>query len=126
MSKVVRLFQQVSLNLLNMQRQRYRAIDYVMFNVPTQFPTVPEERNLIQRQILGEPPMSLLEFEHSLERIGDDPRPLGVILYLRGTSVSLADLQTIRDAIFRLREKGKRVISYSANYTTRDYYLASA
>lgn len=126
MSKTLQMIQQLSVNLLNMQRQRYKAIDYVMINVPSQFPTIPEERNLIQRQVLGEPAMSLLEFEQNLERIGDDPRPIGVILYLRGIAVSLADLQTIRDAIARLREKGKRVISYSARYDTRSYYLASA
>jgi protease IV len=126
MSKTLQMFQQLSINLLNMQRQRYKAIDYVMIDVPTQFPIIPEDRNLIQRQVLGEPAMSLLEFEQNLERIGDDPRPIGVILYLRGIAVSLADLQTIRDAISRLREKGKRVISYSARYDTRSYYLASA
>lgn len=126
MSKTLQMFQQLSVNLLNMQRQRYKALDYVMIDVPSQFPIIPEDRNLIQRQILGEPAMSLLEFEQNLERIGDDPRPIGVILYLRGIAVSLADLQTIRDAISRLREKGKRVISYSARYDTRSYYLASA
>lgn len=126
MPKTLQIFQQLSVNLLNMQRQRYKAIDYIMIDVPSQFPIVPEDRNLIQRQILGEPAMSLFEFEQSLERIGDDPRPIGVILYLRGLAVGLADLQTIRDAISRLREKGKRVISYSAQYDTRSYYLASA
>lgn len=126
MSNAIRLFQQLSINLLNMQRQRYKALDYIMIDVPSQFPPVPEDRNLIQRQVLGEPAMSLVEFVQNLERIGDDPRPIGAILYLRGIAVSMADLQTMRDAIFRLREKGKRVISYSARYNTRDYYLASA
>ncbi len=126
MSKALTLIQQLSVNLLNMQRQRYQAIDYVMIDVPSQFPIAPDERNLIQRQLLGEPAMSLLEFEQNLERIGDDPRPLGVILYMRGIAISLADVQTIRDAIFRLREKGKRVISYAPRYSTIDYYLASA
>lgn len=126
MSKALQVLQQVSVNLLNMQRQRYKAIDYVLINVPSGFPPVPEDRNLIQRQLLGEPAMSLLEFVQSLERIGDDPRPLGAILYLRGISVSVADAQTIRDAILRLRDKGKRVLSYGARYSTLDYYLASA
>ncbi len=126
MSKTARLFQQVSVNLLNMQRQRYKALDYVMIKVPSQFPPVPAERSLIQRQVLGAPPMSLLEFVAALERIGDDPRPIGVILYLRGLSASIADLQTMRDAIARLREKGKRALSYAPGYRTLDYYVASA
>ncbi len=126
MSKTARLFQQVSVNLLNMQRQRYKALDYVMIKVPSQFAPVPAERSLIQRQVLGPPPMSLLEFVAALERLGDDPRPIGVILYLRGLSASMADLQTMRDAIARLREKGKRALSYAPGYRTLDYYVASA
>lgn len=126
MSKPLQFLQQLSVNLLNIQRQRYQAIDYVMINMPSAFPRVPEERNLIQRQLLGEPTMSLVEFEQNLERIGKDPRPLGVILYMRGIAASVADLQTIRDAILRLRDTGKRVLSYSARYSTTDYYVASA
>jgi len=126
MSKPIQILQQLSINLLNAQRQRYRSIDYIMFDMPASFTQVPEDRNLIQRQLLGEPAMSLVEFEQSLERIGKDPRPLGVILYMRGLSASVADLQTIRDAILRLRETGKRVLSYSARYSTADYYVASA
>ena len=126
MSKTMQFVQQLSVSLLNMQRQRYRAIDYVMINMPAQFAPVPAERNLLQRQLLGAPPMSLLEFEQALERIGDDPRPLGVILYWRGLAASTADLQTLRDAILRLREKGKRVLSYAPGYRTLDYFAASA
>ena len=126
MSKTVRMIQQLSTNLLNMQRARVKAIDYVMIKVPSSFAPVPKERNLVQRQILGAPPMSLMEFVGALERIGEDPRPLGVILYFRGLSASTADLQTVRDAILRLRDKGKRALSYAPSYRTREYYVASA
>lgn len=126
MSKTKRLFQQVSVSLHNMQRQRHKAIDYVMIKAPSQFPSIPAERSFIQRQILGPPPMSLMEFAAALERIGDDPRPIGAVLYFRGLSASMADLQTMRDAIVRLREKGKRVLSYAPGYRTLDYYVASA
>ncbi len=126
MSNSMRIFQQLSVKLLNMQRQRHHAIDYVMIKVPSSFAPVPAERNFVQRQILGAPPMSLLEFVAALDRIGDDPRPLGVIMYFRGISASTADLQTIRDAILRLREKGKRALSYAPGYRTLDYFVASA
>ena len=126
MSQTKRMIQQLSVNLLNMQRGRVKAIDYVMIRVPNSFAPVPAERNFVQRQILGAPPMSLLEFVAALDRIGDDPRPLGVILYLRGLSASTADLQTMRDAVLRLREKGKRALSYAPGYRTLDYFLASA
>ena len=126
MSKTMRMIQGLSVSLLNMQRARLRAIDYVMIKVPTSFAPVPKERNFVQRQVLGEPPMSLMELVSALDRIGDDPRPLGVILYFRGLSASTADLQTIRDAILRLRDKGKRVLSYAPGYRTSEYYVASA
>lgn len=126
MTKPIQLVRKFALELMNMQRQRFSAIDYILINMPMSLPPIPDERNLIQRQILGEPPLSLLEFEQNLERIGDDPRPIGIILYLRGIALPLADLQTVRDAVLRLRDKGKRVIAYSARYDTSSYYLASA
>ena len=126
MSKTMRMFQQLSVNLLNMQRQRIQAIDYVMIKVPPSFAPIPSKRNFVQQQILGPAPMSLLEFVAALERIADDPRTLGVILYFRGFSASTADLQTMRDAILRLRDKGKRALSFAPGYRTLDYYVASA
>ncbi len=126
MSKTMRMIQQMSVSLLNMQRARVKAIDYVMIRVPSSFAPVPKERNLVQRQILGAPPMSLMEFVGALERIGEDPRTLGVILYFRGLSASTADLQTMRDAILRLRDKGKRALSYAPGYRTLEYFVASA
>lgn len=126
MSKTTRIIQQLSTNLLNMQRGRVKAIDYVMIKVPPSFAPIPGKRNFVQQQILGPAPMSLLEFVAALERIADDPRTLGVILYFRGFSASTADLQTMRDAILRLREKGKRALSFAPGYRTLDYYVASA
>ena len=126
MSQTKRLIQQLSVNLLNLQRARVKAIDYVMIKVPSSFAPIPKERNFVQRQVLGAPPMSLMEFVSALDRIGDDPRPLGVILYFRGFAGSTADLQTMRDAILRLREKGKRALSYAPGYRTLDYFVASA
>ena len=126
MSQSKRLIQQLSTNLLNMQRARVKAIDYVMIKVPSAFAPIPKERNFVQRQVLGAPPMSLMEFVSALDRIGDDPRPLGVILYFRGFAGSTADLQTMRDAILRLREKGKRALSFAPGYRTLEYFVASA
>ncbi len=126
MSQTKRMIQQLSVNLLNMQRARVRAIDYVMIKVPGSFAAVPKERNFVQRQVLGAPPMSLLELISALDRIGEDPRPLGVILYFRGLSASTADLQSIRAAILRLRERGKRAIAYAPGYRTQEYFVASA
>ena len=126
MSKTMRTIQQFSTSLLNMQRSWIQQLDFVMLPVPSGFAPMPSERNLIQRQLFGAPPMSLLAFVEALDRIGADPRPLGVILSFSGVSASLADLQTMRDAILALREKGKRVLSFAPGYRTLDYFVASA
>ena len=86
MSKTTRIIQQLSTNLLNMQRGRVKAIDYVMIKVPPSFAPIPSKRNFVQQQILGPAPMSLLEFVAALERIADDPRPLGRDLVLSAVS----------------------------------------
>ncbi len=126
MSNTKHLFQQLSVNLLNMQRARIKTLDYVLLRVPANFAPMPRARNFIQRQLLGAAPLSLLDLTQALERIADDPRTLGVVLHFRGLTASSADLQTLRGAILRLRDKGKRALSFAPSYRTPDYFVASA
>jgi protease-4 len=69
--------------------------------------------------------MSLVDLRRLLERIADDPRPKGVILTLRGLQLSMADAQTLRGLILKLRAGGKRVIAFAQGYDNATYYLAS-
>ena len=126
MSNTRHLFQQLGANLLNLQRSRVKTLDYVLLRLPSSFAPMPRARNFVQRQLLGSAPLSLLDLTRALERIADDPRTLGVILHFRGLSASPADLQTLRAAILRLREKGKRALSFAPSYRTPDYFVASA
>lgn len=107
-------------------RRSFRKMDYILWTLPADMPVVPEPRNWIQRRILGAPPLSLLELEREFRRIGDDPRPKGVVLLLRGLNLSLADLDTLRGSILRLRQRGKRVICHAQMVDNRLYYVASA
>src|SRR5690606_7655684 len=50
----------------------------------------------------------------------------GVVLYLRDLQLGLADTQSLRDSIVRLREKGKQVICFAHQYSFASYYVASA
>lgn len=111
--------------LSNWRRQRFK-VHYITILLPTQLPLLPEPRSWLRRKVLGTPPLSLVEVERLLERVGDDPRPTGVILHLRGLTLSLADLQTLRGSLLRLRAKGKRVICFALGYDNATYYLASA
>lgn len=106
--------------------RRRAQIDYITLILPQQMPTLPEPRDRIRRRIFGAPPLSLTELDKIFERIGDDPRPKGVILHLRGFAMPLAQLQTLRNSLQRLREKGKRVICFAQSYSNATYFIASA
>lgn len=110
----------------NWRRGRFRKLDYILMTLPSVLPALPEQRSWIQQRILGRPPLSLTDLDRSFRQIGADPRPTGLILHLRGFGMSLADLQTLRSSILRLREQGKRVIAFAQNYDNATYYIASA
>ncbi|RMF77814.1 MAG: signal peptide peptidase SppA [Chloroflexi bacterium] len=111
--------------LTNRLRRRHR-IDYVLLMLPASMPVFPEKRGWLRRRLQGTPPMSLTQLQRSFDRIADDPRPVGVILHLRGLQMGFADLQTLRAAIMRLRERGKRVVAFAPEYNNASYFLASA
>jgi protease-4 len=107
-------------------RRGFAKLDYMVIVLPQAMPALPEQRNWLQRRIRGTPPMSLWELEQLFEQIADDPRPRGVVLHIRGFQMGLADLQTLRSSLLRLRATGKRVICYAQFYDTSSYYVASA
>jgi protease-4 len=112
--------------LANWRRRRFKKLDYILITLPPVMPALPESRGWLRERFLGAPPLSLWELDQIFERIADDPRPKGVLLTLRGLSLSFADLQTLRGLIMRLRERGKRVVCYAQMYDTAQYYVASA
>ena len=127
MQEVGRLVQWGVHNLVNWQRSQNTApIDYIQFNLPAQMPTMPDPRNIILQRIQGKSAISLMEIEKAFQRIALDNRPKGVLLYLQGAQMSLAELQMLRGSIKRLRESGKRVVCYAKSYDLRTYYVASA
>ena len=121
----IRAIARAIFSLRNRLRKRAK-IDYVMLNLPQEMPTLPEPRHWALQRAIGPSAMSLTELERIFERIGDDPRPKGVILNIHGFAMPLANLQTLRNSIIRLRGKGKRVICYAQSYSNAVYYIASA
>ncbi len=107
-------------------RRGFQKIDYIFFTLPQQMPPLTENRGFLRERVLGKSPLSLSELNRIFERIGDDPRPKGIILNLRGLQMSLANLQTLRNSILRLRAKNKRVICFAHNYDNATYFIASA
>lgn len=110
----------------NWRRSRFDEMDYILLTLPQSPGALPEQRGWLQKRILGTPDISLMDLDRLFERIAKDPRPQGVIFTLRGLQLSLADLQTLRNSILRLRQSGKKVIFYSQGYDNATYYIASA
>lgn len=121
----IRLIRRAVFSLLNWRRG-FAKIDYILITLPVQMPALSENRSWLQQRVLGKPPLSLTDLERIFRRIGDDPRPKGVILNIRGLQLSFANLQNLQNCIVRLREKGKRVICYAQSYDNATYFIASA
>jgi protease-4 len=120
-----RALRRAALGLANWRRS-FAKLDYIVITLPQAMPALPEYRNWLQKRIRGAPPMSLWELDRLFEQIAGDARPQGVVLHLRGFLMGLADLQTLRGSIVRLKDKGKRVICFAQMYDTASYYIASA
>jgi len=112
--------------IVNQVRLRRKGLDYLALTLPAELPALPQERNWVLRRVQGEPPISLWELDEVFTRIAYDPRVGGIVLTLRGLRLSLADLQTLRGSIQRLRARGKRVICHAQSYDLATYYVASA
>lgn len=108
------------------RRRRAGGVDYVMINLPPSMPVFPEPRNIIQRRLMGEPPLSLWDLDQIFTRVAHDPKVKGVILNTRGLALSFADLQSLRGLVARLAHQGKHVITFAHTYDLRTYYVASA
>jgi protease IV len=121
----IRLIQWLAFLLTNFRR-RFGKIDYVLFTLTPDMPPLPEKRGWLMSKVRGAAPMSLYELEEAFQKISADPRPKGVILHLRGLGgLGNANIQTLRDSILRLREKGKRVVCFiPAGCDLETYYVA--
>lgn len=114
------------LALRNRLRRRHKNLDYILLTLPASMPALPEGRGWLRQRVQGAPPLSLWELDRIFQRIAADPRPRGVILKLSGLALPLADLQTLRGSIARLRASGKRVICFAQSYDMAQYTVASA
>ena len=66
-----------------------------------------------------------------LERAGDDPRVVGLLARVGQSKIGMAQVQELRDAIRRFRDKGKFALAYSETFGefspgNSSYYLATA
>ncbi|MGV2433495.1 MAG UNVERIFIED_CONTAM: hypothetical protein LVT10_00195 [Anaerolineae bacterium] len=66
---LVYFLQRLWIHSSNRFRLRAKQLDYVYFMLSDEMPLLPESRNLIQRRLFGEPPLSLWELNRRFERI---------------------------------------------------------
>ncbi len=119
-------FRRLWVALANRRRRRFKQLDTLLLTLPGALPALPQSRGWLLRRVIGASPLSLWELDRIFERIADDPRPKGIVLTISSVALPLADLQTLRASILKLRARGKRVICFSQSYGLGQYYLASA
>lgn len=112
--------------LRNRLRRRARDLDAVLIRLSGEMGALPETRGFLQRRLFGEAPLSLWELNEMFSQISADPRPRMVVLSLDALQLSLANLQTLRGMIGRLRAAGKQVVCHAQSYDTGMYYAACA
>ena len=108
------------------RRSLGRPPQYVMFVLEDDLPALPDPPRRWWQRFTSRPRLSVKELGERFDRIGKDPRILGVVLHLRAAPMAMATLQDLRELVTRLRGAHKRVVAWAPFYTTGSYYLACA
>ncbi len=106
-----------------------RRLDYVVLRVSGSLPErTPVQRRRFPMTLLPwpAPPLSVEALSRALEQVSADPRPKGVVLVISSLSAGAASLASVRQAIARFRQSGKRAVAYLTDVDTWSYYLACA
>jgi protease IV len=111
-----------------LRRARRLQIDYIVIPLGGSLPErASPPRNFIQRQLpLPPEPLSLQALNTRLHAIADANNVKGVIFVFQGFTTGLAGLQSLRQALLRLREAGKETIVYTPYVDLPHYYVATA
>jgi protease-4 len=107
---------------------RAAQVDYVVIRVGGVLPERAEPpRTFLERQLrLPPPPFSLEHLNHHLRRVAEADNVKGVLFILGGLNTGMATLQSVRQAILRLRAAGKTAIVYTPYLNASHYFLATA
>lgn len=115
-------------NLRNSFRKLQNAqIDYIVMPLSGGFPERDAPpRSFIERQLpFGQAPsISIQTLNRRFRRIAEAENAKGVLLVLQGIGGGLATLQSVRQAIQRLRSAGKEVVVYTPFLDLPHYFLA--
>ena len=71
-------------------------------------------------------PITLVNALSAIEKASSDPEIKGICINIDGAgTVSVANIEELREALFRFKESGKFIVAYDGAYSQSDYYLAS-
>ncbi|MGD8398266.1 MAG: signal peptide peptidase SppA [Anaerolineae bacterium] len=124
------LFRNAYLALSNRLRLlRKRRLGYVVLRARGSFPERnPRRTRPFPLSLLPwpSPPPSIEAFHDALERLATDPRVEGIVILISGLMAGPATLASLRQAVGRFRQSGKRVVAYPLDQGMWAYYLAAA
>lgn len=112
-----------------LRRARRKGIDYVVLHMRGDYPErIPRPQRSFPLSLLPwpSPPPSVESFDQALQRIAADPRLRGVVLVVSGLSAGPATLASLRQAVTRFRQSGKRAVAYLQDFGMWPYYFATA
>ena len=108
----------------NLLRSLRKSPDYVTFVLEGDYTEVKEpKKSFIQRRMKPDK-LSLEELSGRLEALGNEKKITGVIFHLRPLDMPMSRLQTLRDMMAGLQQKGKETIVWATNFDTKTYYVA--
>lgn len=110
----------------NLLKKGLRPPDYVVFTLHGSYPDLPQPPEGILKHLTRPRIKSLTELEREFMLVAENSRVKGIILHLGSLSLSMAGIQSLRQMIKDLQNKGKEVITWATNYDTYSYYLATA
>jgi protease-4 len=124
------LFRNAGLALGNRLRLlRSRRMDHVVLRITGSLPErTPQPRRPFPLSLLPwpPPPPSVEAITGALEQLAADPRIKGVVLLMTGLQAGPATLGSVRLAIARFRQSGKKATAYLLEPGMWSYYLACA
>jgi protease IV len=133
MAKRIRVFERVRRARLALSNQwrlaRWKRLDYVVLQVQGSYPErTPRRGRPFPLSLLPwpPPPPSVESLNEALERLAADRRVAGAVLVISGLSAGSATLASLRQAVKRFRESGKRAVAYLLDQGMWAYYLAAA
>ena len=110
----------------NLLRMVGKAPEFVTFTLDGPLLESAPPRPGFPRRMFSSKKRTLRDLERELRQVARDRRVKGVVLRFYGIDAPPAQLQSLRDLILEVKATGKRVITWSHNYSFGSYYVACA